>query len=70
MLAASPSALKDRPVKNVGNWFAGRAAQTHVADYQYDGEASGMGQLVVPVYHPDGELNIHIFGEDDKSPTQ
>lgn len=39
--------------KNVGNWFAGRAAQTQVADYQYDGEASGMGQLVVLVYHPD-----------------
>nr|GEW11968.1 PB1 domain-containing protein [Tanacetum cinerariifolium] len=44
--------------KNVGNWFAGRAAQTRVADYQYDGEASGMGQLVVPVYHPGVVLKL------------
>nr|GEX97349.1 hypothetical protein [Tanacetum cinerariifolium] len=44
--------------KNVGNWFAGRAAQTHVADYQYDGEASGMGQLVVPAYHPGAVLKF------------
>nr|GEW66276.1 hypothetical protein [Tanacetum cinerariifolium] len=44
--------------KNVGNWFAGRAAQTHVADYQYDGDASGMGQLVVPVYHPGAVLKL------------
>ncbi|PWA59114.1 PB1 domain-containing protein [Artemisia annua] len=44
--------------KNVGNWFAGRAAQTKVADYQYDGEASGMGQLVVPVYHPGAVLKL------------
>ncbi|GJS83932.1 PB1 domain-containing protein [Tanacetum coccineum] len=44
--------------KNVGNWFAGRAAQTQVADYQYDGEASGMGQLVVPVYHPGAVLKL------------
>ena len=46
---------------NVGNWFAGRAAQTGVGDHrtrrvvlnqnhQYVDEASGMGQLVVPVY--------------------
>lgn len=47
---------------NVGIWFAGRAAQTGVADHrtrhvvfnqdlnQYIDEASGMGQLVVPVY--------------------
>ncbi|PWA42643.1 PB1 domain-containing protein [Artemisia annua] len=46
---------------NVGNWFAGRAAQTGVADHrtrhvvlnqdhQFVDEASGMGQLVLPVY--------------------
>ncbi|PWA71977.1 PB1 domain-containing protein [Artemisia annua] len=46
---------------NVGNWFAGRAAQTGVGDHRtrhavlnhdhlYVDEASGMGQLVVPVY--------------------
>ncbi|PWA52953.1 PB1 domain-containing protein [Artemisia annua] len=44
--------------KNVGDWFAGRAAQTQVADYQYDGEALG------------GEFNIHVFGEDYKSRVQ
>ncbi|GJS54949.1 hypothetical protein Tco_0628311 [Tanacetum coccineum] len=36
--------------KNVGDWFAGRAAQTQVADYQYNSEALGLGQLVMPVY--------------------
>nr|GEW00775.1 hypothetical protein [Tanacetum cinerariifolium] len=45
-------------LENVGNWFAGRAAQTRVADYQHDGEASGMGQLVVPVYHPGAVLKL------------
>nr|GEV51386.1 hypothetical protein [Tanacetum cinerariifolium] len=44
--------------KNVGNWYAGRAAQTQVADYQFDDEASGMGQLVVPVYHPGAVLKL------------
>ncbi|GJZ76989.1 hypothetical protein Tco_0641661 [Tanacetum coccineum] len=44
--------------KSVGNWYPGRAVQTQVADYQYDGEASGMGQLVVPVYHPGAVLKL------------
>ncbi|PWA83426.1 PB1 domain-containing protein [Artemisia annua] len=46
--------------KNVGDWFAGRAAQTQVADYQYDGEALGLGQLVMPVYfnHPGAVLKL------------
>ncbi|PWA60645.1 PB1 domain-containing protein [Artemisia annua] len=46
----------------VENWFAGRAAQTGVADHrtrhavlnhgnQYADEALGLGQLVVPVYY-------------------
>ena len=45
---------------NVGRWLAGRAAQTGVADYQYDGEATGMGQLVLPVYfnHPGAGMKL------------
>ncbi|GJS49544.1 hypothetical protein Tco_0599665 [Tanacetum coccineum] len=47
-----------RREENVGNWFAGRLAQTRVPDYQHDGELSGMGQLVVPVYHPGAVLKF------------
>ncbi|GKB54504.1 hypothetical protein Tco_0905257 [Tanacetum coccineum] len=56
---------------NMGIWFAGRAAQTGVADHrirhvvlnhdhQYIDEASGMGQLVVPVYfnHPGAGMKL------------
>nr|GEY75092.1 hypothetical protein [Tanacetum cinerariifolium] len=56
---------------NVGIWFAGRAAQTGIADHrtrhvvlnqdhQYIDETSGMGQLVVPVYfdHPSAGMKL------------
>ncbi|GJX00194.1 hypothetical protein Tco_0184107 [Tanacetum coccineum] len=56
---------------HLGIWFAGRAAQTGVADHrirhvvlnhdhQYIDEASGMGQLVVPVYfnHPGAGMKL------------
>ncbi|GKC80478.1 PB1 domain-containing protein, partial [Tanacetum coccineum] len=58
---------------NVGNWFAGRVAETWVADhrtkhvmlnqdYQYADEASGMGQLVVPVYFNHSGARLKFVG--------
>ncbi|GJR15988.1 hypothetical protein Tco_0798640 [Tanacetum coccineum] len=58
---------------NVGNWFAGRAAQTGVADHRtrnvvlhhdhhYVDEASGMGQLVVPVYSNQAGAGLKLAG--------
>nr|XP_043610491.1 uncharacterized protein LOC122582198 [Erigeron canadensis] len=52
--------------KVIGNWFAGRAAQTGIADhrtkdlvrshhYQQYAEAAGMGQCVLPVFYDVGD---------------
>nr|XP_043617308.1 uncharacterized protein LOC122589130 [Erigeron canadensis] len=54
-----------KQIKINGNWFAGRAAQTEIADertkdlvcshhYQQYAEAAGMGQCVLPVFYDKG----------------
>ncbi|PWA79052.1 PB1 domain-containing protein [Artemisia annua] len=58
---------------NVGNWFAGRAAQTGVGDHRtrrvvlnqdhhYVEEAPGMGQLVVPVFSNNSGTGLTFAG--------
>ncbi|GKB85166.1 hypothetical protein Tco_0957438 [Tanacetum coccineum] len=42
--------LTDHLEKNVGNWFAGRAAQTQVADYQYSSEELAQHNEIYAAY--------------------
>ncbi|GJU25810.1 PB1 domain-containing protein [Tanacetum coccineum] len=66
---------------NVGIWFAGRAAQTGIADHrtrhvfnqyfnQNIDEASGMGQLVVPVYFNHSGAGMKLAGIIELITTQ
>ncbi|GJR15989.1 hypothetical protein Tco_0798641 [Tanacetum coccineum] len=67
--------------RKVENWFAGRAAQTGVADHrtrhvmlnqghQDPDEALGMGQLVVPVYFKHRSARLQLIGIIELCTTQ
>ncbi|KAM0000070.1 putative PB1 domain-containing protein [Helianthus debilis subsp. tardiflorus] len=40
-----------------GNWLPGRAAQTRIADHRTIHHVGGKGQLVLPVFHDQGDGN-------------